>query len=163
MSKPGIHCTLLLLTSALSCPAAGAAEQRTVERSFAPSPKSCSEVQWSATALRAFPHIADGCQDVERRSGRSYAKFVGTVQGVRDGKRIDVELPGGGDLTVTPTPNTMLYVDGRRTRFGEIQEGTKLSFYIPEDRFRAELQPDPKRLAFVVVPIIAGPSWLPAF
>ena len=156
MSKSGIHCTLLLLTSALSCSAAGAAEQRTVERSFAPSPKSCSEVQWSATSLRAFPHIANGCQDVERRNGKSFAKFVGTVQDVRDGKRIAVELPGGEELAFRPTPNTMLYVDSRRMRFGEIQEGTKLPFYIPEDRFRAELQPDPKRLAFVVVPIVAS-------
>lgn len=46
-----------------------------------------------------------------------------------------------------------LYLDGERTPVSEVRDSLRLNFYIPEDRLQAELQPDPARLAFVIIPL----------
>lgn len=125
-----------------------------VDRSFDPSPKDCADVNWSQAALRAFPSIGEACQGVEQRNGKTYVKLEGEVEEASTGgKRLRVEFADGGELTFTPTPNTTLYLDGQRTSFAQVDPGMKLNFYIPEDRLQAELQPDPNRLAFVIVPL----------
>lgn len=125
-----------------------------VDRSFASSPKDCSDVRWSQAALEAFPSIASACQAVEQRNGRAFVKLEGTVESVKDqGKRIRVNFDDGGELSFKPSQQMTLYLDGKRTRFSEVDDGMRLNFYIPEDRLQAELQPDPQRVAFIVVPL----------
>lgn len=129
--------------------------QTSVDRSFDPAPKDCADVRWSPRALDAFPSIADACKSVEQRNAITYVKFEGTVEAVRNGgKRIKVDLEGADELTFRPTPRTALYIDGQRTEFAEIEDGTKLNFYVPEDRLEAQIQPDPQRVAFVIFPIV---------
>lgn len=133
-----------------------------IDRAFESSPKDCADVKWSQSVLDRFPSIGDACQAVEQRNGKSYVKLEGEVEEVRDGgKRIRVDFEDGNELTFAPTPRTSLYLDGQRTEFAELEEGTELNFYIPEDRLQAELQPDPDRIAFIIVPLdldVAVPS-----
>jgi hypothetical protein len=125
-----------------------------VDRSFAPAPKDCADVQWSQRVLQSYPSIADACQAVEQRNGITYVKLEGIVEKVKNGgKEITVDLKDGKPLTFRPTPHTALYLDGQRTQFADVKDGTKLNFYIPEDRLEAQIQPNPERVAFVIVPI----------
>lgn len=134
--------------------------QTSVDRSFEPAPKDCADVRWSQRALDAFPSIADACQSVEQRNGITYVKFEGTVEAVKNGgKQVRVDLEDTDELTFRPTPRTKLYIDGQRTDFADLEDGTKLNFYIPEDRLEAQIQPNPQRVAFLIFPIaIPGES-----
>lgn len=128
-----------------------AAPTTSVDRSFDPSPKECTDVRWSQAALDAFPSIAEACQAVEQRNGKSYVKLEGVVESVKEeGKRIRVDFEDGEDLTFKPASQTVLYLDGKRTSFSELRDGMRLNFYVPEDRLQAELQPDPARVAFII-------------
>jgi hypothetical protein len=128
--------------------------ETSVDRSFESAPKDCSDVRWSQSALRAFPSIGSACQSIEQRNGKTYVKLEGTVEEVKDqGKRVRVDFEDGGELTFRPSPQTNLYIDGQRTSFAEVGNGSKLTFYIPEDRLQVEMQPDPARVAFIIVPI----------
>ena len=125
-----------------------------VDRSFDPAPKDCGDVKWSQAALDAFPSIGSACQAVEERNGRTFVKLEGTVESVEDGgKRVRMNFEDGGELSFTPSQQMTLYVDGNRTRFSELEDGMRLNFYIPEDRLQAELQPNPTRISFVVIPL----------
>jgi hypothetical protein len=127
--------------------------QTSVDRSFEPAPKDCADVRWSQRALDAFPSIADACQAVEERNGITYVKFEGVVEDVKNGgKQVRVDLEGTDELTFRPTPRTKLYIDGQRTEFADLEDGTKLNFYIPEDRLEAHIQPNPERVAFAIFP-----------
>jgi LPXTG-motif cell wall-anchored protein len=133
-----------------------------VDRSFDPSPKECSDVRWSQAALRAYPSIAEACQAVEQRNGKSYVKFEGVVESVKDqGNRIRVDFEDGEELTFIPPPQTVLYLDGERTSFADVRDGMQLNFYVPEDRLQAELRPDPSRVAFIIFPLDISATAIP--
>jgi len=126
-----------------------------VDRSFDPSPKDCADVRWSQSVLQSFPSIGEACQSVEQRNGITYVKLEGTVEDVKKGgKEIRVDFEDGKELKFHPTPHTSLYMNGQRTEFADVEDGTKLNFYIPEDRLEAQIQPDPERVAFVIFPIV---------
>lgn len=125
-----------------------------VDRSFAPAPKDCADVQWSQRVLESFPSIGKACQAVEQRNGITYVKLEGKVEQVKKGgKEIRVDLEDGNPLTFHPTPHTALYLNGQRTQFADLRDGTTLNFYIPEDRLEAQIQPNPQQVAFVIFPI----------
>jgi hypothetical protein len=124
-----------------------------VDRAFDPAPKDCNEVRWSQSTLQVFPSIGSACQAIEQRNDKTYVKLEGKVEDVKgQGKRIRVDFEDGEELTFRPTPRTALYIDGERTSFADLEDGTRLNFYIPEDRLQAELQPEPDRLAFIIFP-----------
>lgn len=152
-----LRCSLSLVVAAGLCFAGArncAAAQSFIARSFQPGPEDCADVRWSEVVLRVFPSIAEACQAVEQRIGKSYVKLVGTVVEVSGGlKKVRVDFKDGTELTFMPTPRTALYIEGRRTQFDELAQGRKLEFYIPEDRLQAELRMDPAKLAFIIVPI----------
>jgi hypothetical protein len=150
---PVVACLSLGVASSLNA-------QTSIDRAFDPSPKDCADVRWSQEVLQVFPSIGEACQAVEQRNGKTYVKLEGEVEEVEaDGKRIRVDFEDGSELTFTPTAHTGLYINGERTEFAELNEGTELNFYIPEDRLQAELQPDPNRLAFIIVPLdLSGAS-----
>lgn len=149
------------LLGAIAMSSAGA--QTSIDRAFESSPKSCSEVRWSQRVLDTFPSIGEACQAVEERNGKTYVKLEGEVEEVNNGgKRIRVDFKDGGELTFTPTPRTALYLDGERTEFAELEDGINLNFYIPEDRLQAELQPDPQRFSFIIVPLDMQTGAIPA-
>ncbi len=137
----------------------GGAPDTSIDRSFEASPKDCADVRWSQAVLQSFPSIGSACQAIEQRNGKTYVKLAGSVESVRNGgKQIRVDFKDGGTLTFQPTPQTALYMDGKRTPFASLANGTGLNFYIPEDRLQAEVQPDPNRVAFLIFPIAVRPS-----
>ncbi len=135
----------------------GVAQPQTrVDRSFKAISQDCAGVQWSEAALKTYPTIAQACQAVEERNGKTYVKFVGTVErNIDRGKQIEVKFKDGGTIKLTPPENLALYVNDRKTSVRELQRGTSMTFYVPEDQFAAHVPQDAAATADLVeVPIV---------
>lgn len=148
--------SLILGGIAISCLAASAFGQTSVDKSFTAVSDNCSDVQWTATALRTYPTIAVACQGVEHRDGKAYVRFEGTVaENINKGEQLKVRFRDGGKepLTLTPPADTSLYVDGKKTSVAELRRGDKLNFYIGEERLAA-MFPDETKTEYVAVPIV---------
>lgn len=151
--------TMTMSTACLIACAAAATAQTSVDRSFKAVSKDCSGIQWSEMALATYPTIASACQSVEERNGKTYVKFEGTVsRNVNRGEQLVVNFKDGGQVTLTPPPETNLYVDGERTPVAELDRGDKLNFYIAEDRLAAQFpqtaEVETQTARLVVVPIV---------
>jgi hypothetical protein len=167
--KFGISCACLLAGATL------ANAQTSVDRSFTSTSDNCSGVQWSEEALERYPTIASACQSVEERNGKKYVKFEGKLKSNQGGERIVVDFKDGGEMTLTPPPETSVYIDGRSTPVARLKRGDELNFYIAEDRLAAQFpETESQTTRFVVVPIAeeeepeqmaaalpATASWLP--
>lgn len=112
MRGPSVLLGGLLMT----CVAAAAFAQSSVDRSFTTVSKNCSDVKWSDAALKNYPNIAPACQSVEERNGKMYVKFQGNVaRNIDRGKQLAVDFKGGSTITLSSPANTELYVNGRKT------------------------------------------------
>lgn len=143
----------------IACAAVATAQTSSVDRSFNAVSKDCSGIQWSEVALATYPTIASACQGVEERNGKTYVKFEGTVsRNVNRGEQLVVNFKDGGQVTLTPPPETNLYVNGKRISVAELGRGDKLNFYIAEDRLAAQFpqtaEVETQTVRLVVVPIV---------
>lgn len=156
----------LRLGCLLACNAAVAQAQTAVDRSFTSVAGDCDGIQWSERALQLYPTIAAACQSVEERGGKTYVKFQGTVKRVTDGGRqLTVNFKDAGDITLSPPPETSLYMDGRKTPVSELQRGDELNFYIAEDRLAAQFPEEPQAevetVRYTIVPLVASATERP--
>jgi LPXTG-motif cell wall-anchored protein len=151
--------TTILSTACLIACASAATAQTSVDRSFKAVSKDCSGIQWSERAVATYPTIASACQSVEERGGKTFVKFQGTVnRNVNRGEQLVVDFKDGGQVTLTPPPETSVYVNGQKTAVGKLQRGDELNFYIAEDRLAAQfpqtVEPETQTARLVVVPIV---------
>jgi hypothetical protein len=104
-----------------------------------------------------YPTIGSACQAVEERNGKTYVKFEGKVKrNVDRGKQLVVNFKDGGDITLTPPPETNLYMSGRPTPVANLKSGDELTFYVAEDRLAAQFpETDAVTTRYAVVPIVA--------
>lgn len=147
--------TMVSAACLLAC-ASAATAQTSVDRSFKAVSNDCSSVQWSERALATYPTIASACQGVEERNGKKYVKFEGTLKkNVNRGEQLVVNFKDGGEVTLTPPPETSLYINGKRTPASELERGSELKFYIAEDRLAAQFpETETQSARLVVVPIV---------
>ena len=130
--------TTMVSTACLIVCASAATAQTSVDKSFTAVSKDCSGIQWSQRALTMYPTIGSACQSVEERNGKTFVKFQGTLKkNVNRGEQLVVNFKDGGDVTLTPPPETSFYVDGKKTKVADLQRGSELNFYIAEDRLAA--------------------------
>jgi len=144
----------------LGCGASIASAQTSVDRSFSTVSQSCDGIRWSDRAVQLYPTIASACQSVEVRGEKTFVKFEGTVKrNVDQGKQLVVRFKDGGDMTLTPPPETNVYIDGRLTPVARLKNGDDLTFYIAEDRLAAQF-PETAAVTtrYAVVPIEATPA-----
>src|SRR5262245_98562 len=151
--------TLTILSAAclIACVSTAAAQSKT-DRSFTAVSSSCDSVRWSEEALATYPTIGSACQGVQERDGKRYVKFTGTVKrNENGGRKLVVNFKDGGDVTLTPSPDLKVTVNGKKTPIAELGRGSELSFYVAEDRFAAQIPETPEveiqSARFVVVPI----------
>jgi LPXTG-motif cell wall-anchored protein len=149
----------MLSTACLIACASVATAQTSVDRSFNAVSKDCSGIQWSERALATYPTIASACQGVEERSGKTYVKFQGTVSNnVNRGEQLIVNFKDGGKVTLTPPPETNVYVNGKKTSVGDLARGDELNFYISEDRLAAQfpqtVEAEVQTARLIIVPIV---------
>jgi hypothetical protein len=96
---------------------------------------------------------------VEERNGKTFVKFSGTLnRNVNRGEQLVIDFKGGGQVTLTPPPETNLYVNGQRTPVSQLERGSELNFYIAEDRLAAQFtptaEPEIQTTRMVIVPIV---------
>jgi hypothetical protein len=145
-----------LSAAVLIASASVAGAQSKTDRSFTAVADNCESVTWSQRAVATYPNIASACQGVEERNGKRYVKFSGTVKSTaKQGQQLVVNFKDGGEVTLTPPPETNLYVNGKRTPVSELARGDQLNFYIAEDRLAAQF-PETETLSarLVLVPIV---------
>jgi hypothetical protein len=150
--------TLTILSAACLIACVSNADAQSKKESFTAVADSCDSVQWSEKALATYPTIASACQGVQERDGKRYVKFQGTVKrNENGGRKLVVNFKDGGDVTLTPSPDLQLTVNGKKTPISELGRGSELSFYVAEDRFAAQIPETPeveiRSARFVVVPI----------
>ena len=101
---------------------------------------------------------------MEERNGKRYVKFSGTVKSNKEqGQRLVVNFKDGGEVTLTPPPETNLYVNGKKTPVADLARGDELRFYIAEDRLAAQFpETETTSARFVIVPIVVREQQLAA-
>jgi hypothetical protein len=66
-----------------------------------------------------------------------------------------VNFKDGGEVTLTPPPETSFYVNGKKRKVAELERGSDLNFYIAEDRLAAQFpETEVQSARLVVVPIV---------
>ena len=153
-----------LSTACLIACASAASAQSSVDRSFSAVSNNCDSITWSEKAVATYPTIASACQGVEERNGKRYVKFSGTVKSNKEqGQRLVVNFKDGGEVTLTPPPETNLYVNGKKTPVADLARGDELRFYIAEDRLAAQFpETETTSARFVIVPIVVREQQLAA-
>lgn len=110
----------------------------------------CEDVKWAPQTLARYPRIVDACQSVVQRDGKYFVVFAGTVHSVAGyGRSLSVDFEDGDEVTLKPPPGMRFDIGGTMTRARDILPGQKLTFYVPQDRFVAEV---PER-EHVMVPV----------
>jgi hypothetical protein len=139
----------------LACGASVASAQTEVDRSFTTVSKTCDGIRWSDRAIQTYPTIASACRAVEERDGKTFVKFEGTVRrNLNRGRELIVNFRDGGDVTLTPPPDTRLYIDGRPTPVDQVRTGDRLTFYVAEDRLAAQFpETEAVTTRYTIVPI----------
>jgi hypothetical protein len=149
--------TISVLSAAclIAC-ASAATAQTSVGRSFTAVSNDCDAITWSERAVATYPNIASACQSVEERNGKKYVKFSGTVKSSENrGQRLVVNFKDGGEVTLTPPPETSLYVKGKKTPISDLVRGDELNFYIAEDRLAAQFpETEVQSARLIFVPIV---------
>ena len=154
-----IKSVTMVSTACLIACASLATAQTSVDRSFNTVSKDCAGIQWSERALATYPTIASACQGVEERNGKTFVKFSVTLnRNVNSGEQLVIDFKGGGQVTLTPPPETNLYVNGQRTPVSKLERGSELNFYVAEDRLAAQFtptaEPEIQTTRMVIVPIV---------
>jgi hypothetical protein len=147
--------TTLSAACLIVCASAATAQTKT-DRSFTAVANNCDSITWSERAVATYPNIASACQSVEERNGKKYVKFSGTVKRTENGgQRLVVNFKDGGEVTLTPPPETNLYVNGKKTPISDLTRGDELNFYIAEDRLAAQFpETEVQSARLIMVPIV---------
>lgn len=107
----------------------------------------CEDVKWSPQTLERYPHIVAACQRVVQRDGRYFVVFSGTVHSVAPyGRTMSVAFENGDEVTLTPPTDIKFDIGGTMMRPRDVRPGQQLTFYVPQDRFVAEV-PEGQRVS----------------
>lgn len=141
----------LLALLALGASALALAQNPT-DLTFTATGTRCEDIHWSPRTLELYPRITRACQAVVQREGRYFVVFSGTVSRVaRRGRDLTVEFKDGDRVTLNPPSDLKVDIEGHMTRVRDLQRGQALTFYVPQDRFVAEV-PEGERIS-VPIPI----------
>lgn len=115
--------------------------------------KGCDMVNFSAEVLAKFPNAKKACLDVKEKDGGIYAHYRADVVAVEsDGvtvKMIDHEGKAVSKVTFAPAPDQVAEVDGKDTKFTDLEKGMKLDLYIEHSKWGLYAKPDAKRLTIL--------------
>lgn len=109
-----------------------------------PAPKldrvSCTEVEWHQDMKRDYPWVANACHEAIVVDGQKWARFEAVFQTLnRDGSITSTFRNDRGrslgNVTLKPGPDQRVLLDGRPTRFSNLQRGQVLNFYAPEGMY----------------------------
>jgi hypothetical protein len=101
-------------------------------------PTGCDNVNWSDEVLKAFPNAKRGCQKIVMKDEVVYAQYKAeVVSGDKEGVTIHMKDHDGKNMTkikLAPSDD-VVQVNGKDTKFRDLQKGTELRFYVPHNRW----------------------------
>lgn len=131
----------------------------TPERSAA----SCAEVKWDRELLAQYPRMPEGCQEVVSAGGRNWARFgADLVSNNQDGSVTlnfkDRRGRSMDQVTLMPSADQRVLIDGRKLRFTDLRSGEALNVYVPEGMYAISLDPNAPvgTVAAIVKPPVAA-------
>ena len=132
----------------------------------------CDDIEWSSVVTDEYPSIANACDAVMQKNGKTYARVEVEVQRVR-GRTLTFKIlnndgTSGGSYSQTVDTEWRANIGGRTYRPRDLSRGQQLNVYFPSDRWAvihededgpdeadaAELMPAP------VLPSTASPLFL---
>jgi hypothetical protein len=115
--------------------------------------KGCDLVNFSAEVLAKFPNAKKACLDVEEKDGGIYAHYRANVVAV-DADAVTVHMINHEGKAVSkvrfvPAADQMAKVDGKDTKFTDLEKGMKLDLYIEHGKWGLYSAPDDKRMTIL--------------
>ena len=98
----------------------------------------CKTINFGEAVLSAFPDAMRGCHAVKVRDNVVYAQYAATVKSANsDEVTVIFQDYEGKDMTkIKFAPGDVTAkIDGKTVQFANLSAGTKLHFYIPQDRW----------------------------
>lgn len=98
----------------------------------------CKSVNFGSAVLTAYPNAMKGCHAVKVKDNVVYALYVAEVKKASADEVVVVFKDyEGKDMTkiVFAPGDATAKIDGKTIEFAKMDEGTKLDFYIPQDRW----------------------------
>ena len=116
----------------------------------------CTEMKYSSEFLSKYPEAPAACVEAVEKEGKRYAKFKAKVY-LNSADRTTVQLLNvkGDPLTtfsIKPGPDASIHINGKETKFTELNKGETISFYVSEDRLSASEQPGSTEESWAVLP-----------
>lgn len=147
MASIAAAATLCASASALAQAPAPRQPPTPTDLTFSATGTNCEDVKWTPQTLARYPHIVAACQRVVQRNDKYFVVFSGIVHSVhRYGRALSVDFDNGDEVTLNPPAGMKFDIGGTMTRPRDIQPGQQLTFYVPQDRFVAEV-PEGDRLS----------------
>ncbi len=135
----------IALSAALAAAAATAAPLQPpppmpTHPAFTATGTTCEDVTWSQETIAKYPHIQQSCQTVTQRDGKYFVTFTGEVRRVADGgRKLVMDFKDGERVELNTPPDMTVTLDGKTTPVRQLRPGDMLTFYVPQDRFVAQL------------------------
>lgn len=114
--------------------------QTPTDLTFTATGTQCEDVHWAPQTLARYPRIGEACQAVVQRDGKYFVVFSGTVTRVAGfGRTLTVEFKDGERAILKPPADMRFDIAGTMTRARDLEPGQELTFYVPQERFVAEV------------------------
>ena len=99
----------------------------------------CNDVNFGDEVLAAFPKIREACQGVTMKDGKAYVQLKAEVV-AKDKDTLTVHMMDRqnkpvSEIKVAPGAEDRANVEGKDTKFKDLQKGQDLSVYLEHDRW----------------------------
>ena len=104
----------------------------------APKLSCIKDITYSQEFLARYPKAGAACREVVMKDGQKWARFDADVVEVKGNQVtanfVDQYKQGLATLTFTAAPEARLTIDGKETKFSELQSGDTISVWVAESR-----------------------------
>jgi hypothetical protein len=99
----------------------------------------CDSVNWGEEVLAKFPNAEKACHGVTMKNDEAYAHYVAKVV-AKDSESVTVHLIDKDDKAISeikfvPNPAQNIKINGKDTKYQDLEKGTKLDLYIQHTRW----------------------------
>ena len=112
----------------------------------------CDNVNWNKEVLDKFPNAQRGCQKVVLRGDVVYAQYKAEVVAKdKDGITVHMKDRDGKNMTKVKfgLSDDLIKLNGKDTKFRDVEKGTELRFYMPHNRWGLYTNPEGEALTVI--------------
>jgi len=117
----------LIVAAVLALPAVAYAEEP------------CAGARFGESVLKEFPNAMTACTNLKNIDGVIYAQFTAEVESIEDGTLTvlfkDKDGKGVSRVVFAPNEEGRVDVDGKSTKYSDLEKGVEIHLYIPFDKW----------------------------